>query len=231
MKVIILEYKEFAKYYDRFYQNKDYQKEVEFLLNFINKKDQIIDIGCGTGIHASLLSNKGYDINGLDLSKEMLEMARTRLNSDLYLQNILDININKKYDVIISMFAVINHLKNTDELEKCLLNLKNILNKEGKIIIDLHNPQSSGNKTDSYDNMTRTMKWNYDKDKKIEESEIIFNIDNKQYIDSHTFRIFTIDEVKECCEKVGLKVISIYENYDINKKGVSTSKNLQFLIQ
>ena len=56
----------------------------------------------------------------------MLDIAKTRLNSSFYLQDILNINISKKYDVIISMFAVINHLKDTNELEICLLNMKNI---------------------------------------------------------------------------------------------------------
>lgn len=226
-----MEYKKFAKYYDKFYQKKNYKNEVDYLMNFINKYDKIIDIGCGTGIHASLISNKGFDIDGLDLNKEMLEVAKTRLNSDLYLQNILNININKKYDVIISMFAVLNHLKDTNELEKGLLNFKKILQDDGKIIIDLHNPQSSGSKTDSYDNISRIMKWDYDKDSKIEKSNIIFEIDNERYVDSHTFRIFSIDEVKECCKNVGLKVEAIYGNYDINNKGTDTSKNLQFLIR
>lgn len=78
--------------------------------------------------------------------------------------------------------------------------------------------------------MTRIVEWNYNKDLKIEESNITFEIDNKKYIDSHTFRIFSIEEVKECCQSVGLKVINVYENYDINKEGIITSKNLQFLI-
>ena len=33
-----MEYKEFAKYYDIFYQKKDYEKEVGFLMNFIKTK-------------------------------------------------------------------------------------------------------------------------------------------------------------------------------------------------
>lgn len=225
-----MEYKKFAKYYDKFYQNKNYEKETKFLRKFINKNDKILDVGCGTGVHASLLANQGFEIDGLDLNKEMLEIAKTRLKTNLYFQNILDININKKYNIIISMFAVFNHLKNTDELKKSLINLKNILYDDGKIIIDLHNPQSSGNKTDSYNNMTRTMIWNYNKDLKIEESSIIFDLDNKRHVDSHTFRIFSIKEVKECCQCVGLKVVNVYENYDINEKGKITSKNLQFLI-
>ena len=225
-----MEYKEFAKYYDIFYQKKDYEKEVGFLMNFIKKNDKIIDLGCGTGIHASLISKKGFTVDGLDLSREMLDIAKTRLNSNLYQQSILDINIDKKYDVIISMFAVINHLKDTNELEKCLSNMKKILDDKGIIIIDLHNPQSSGNKKDSYDNITRIMEWNYDVNSRIEKSNIYFEIDDKKYSSSHIFRIFSIEEVKKCCDRVGLKVINVYENYDINKEGCKTSKNLQFVI-
>ena len=40
-----MEYTDFAQYYDVFYKNKDYKKEVTFLNNFINKNDKIIDIG------------------------------------------------------------------------------------------------------------------------------------------------------------------------------------------
>ena len=140
----------------------------------------------------------------------MLDIAKTRVHSNLYLQNILEINLNQKYDVVISMFAVLNHLKNLKELEKTLMNLKNILTDDGKIIIDLHNPQSSGMKIDSYDNMTRTMEWHYNKKKRIEESKITFEIDGEKYIDNHTFRIVTIDEVKKCCENVGLVVLNVY---------------------
>lgn len=225
-----MEYKEFAKYYDKFYQNKNYKKETEFLNNFINANDKILDVGCGTGIHAALLTDNGFEVDGLDLNKEMLEIAKTRLKTNLYWQNILEIDISKKYNMIISMFAVFNHLKDTDELMQGLMNLKQLLHDDGKIIIDLHNPQSSGSKIDTYDNMTRVMKWNYDRSLKIEKSDIIFEIDGIKYTDTHTFRIFTIDEMKECCERVGLKVVNVYENYDINKEGTSTSKNLQFLI-
>ena len=224
-----MEYKEFAKYYDKFYSKKNYQKEVMFLKNFISKNDSIIDIGCGTGMHAYYLNN--YNIDGLDLNEEMLNFAKTLIKGNLYKQNILDIKIDKKYNIIISMFAVINHLNNVEELEKCLINLKNILLPNGKIILDLHNPQSSGEKTDCFDNIKRTMIWNYDKETKIEKSSIIFEVDNKVYNDSHIFRIFSIDEIKKVCKKVGLNVVNIYENYDINKKGNKNSKNLQFVIE
>ena len=90
------------------------------------------------------VTTKCFKVDGLDFNEEMLDIAKTRVYSNLYLQNILDININQKYDVIILMFAVLNHLKYTQELEKALTNLKKILTDGGKIIIDLHNPKNLG---------------------------------------------------------------------------------------
>lgn len=226
-----MEYKEFAKYYDIFYSKKDYKKEVEFIKYFLNQNDIIIDIGCGTGIHASILENNGYNMDGLDLNKEMLDIANTRLKGTLYNQNMLNIKIDRKYDVIISMFAVINHLNNIDELEIVFNNFKTILKQDGVIILDLHNPSNSGSKTDTLNNMKRTMTWNFDISKNIETTEIVYEIDNEIYKDKHIFKIFTIEEIKEVAKKVGLEVENIYENYDIKRKGNINSKNLQFIIK
>lgn len=226
-----MEYQEFAKYYDIFYQNKDYKKEVKFLLNFIDDNMNVLDIGCGTGIHASLLQKENISVDGLDLNKEMLDIAKKRIKGSLYNQNMLNIDINKKYNIIISMFAVLNHLKNTDELEIVFKNMSNILLPNGKILIDLHIPKSSGEKIDTYFNISRKMIWNYEKEEKIEISKIIFNVNNETFETEHIFKIFSIEDVIKCANKANLKVISIFENYDINKKGTNNSKNLQFLIQ
>lgn len=226
-----MEYQEFAKYYDIFYQNKDYKQEVKFLLNFTNPNMKALDIGCGTGIHASLLEKQNISVDGLDLNKEMLDIARNRIKGNLYHQNMLNINISNKYDIIISMFAVLNHLKSTNELEQVFKNMSNILLPNGKIIIDLHNPKSSGEKTDTYSNISRKMIWNYDKQGKIETSEIIFTIDNKEFETEHVFKIFTIDDVIKCASKANLSVTAVFENYDIKKQGTNNSKNLQFLIE
>ncbi|MCS5591988.1 MAG: class I SAM-dependent methyltransferase [Gammaproteobacteria bacterium] len=55
-----------------------------------NKAARILDVGCGTGLVAQGLSKLGYDqIDGLDFSQEMLEVARTKgiynslINADL----------------------------------------------------------------------------------------------------------------------------------------------------
>jgi hypothetical protein len=62
------------------------------------------------------------------------------------------------------MFAVINHLTSYDELEKTLINFVNHLKENGIIILDLHNPQKSGSKTDSINGKTRIMSWTIDEE-------------------------------------------------------------------
>lgn len=41
----------------------------------------ILDVGCGSGVWASELVRAGYDVQGLDLSPSMIELARSRVPS------------------------------------------------------------------------------------------------------------------------------------------------------
>lgn len=226
-----MEYTEFAKYYDKFYQKKDYLSEVNFLRELIPSGSNILDLGCGTGRHGSLLEEMGYTVDGLDSSYEMLEVAKERIHGEIYQQNILDINIDKKYCSIISMFAVFNHLKNLEELEIAFRNVSSLLSSNGIFILDLHNPQDSGKKIDKYLDMERIMEWDFDRENRIEKTDITYIVDDITYKDSHVFRIFTIREILECSKRVGLIVDGIYEDYQVMRSGSEKSKNLQFVFR
>ena len=139
----MFEYQNMAKYYDLFYKNKSYEKEVDFLKNLIGNRKTILDVGCGTGIHMNLLENQ-YKVDGLDLSYQMLEIAKSRVIGKLMQGNLLNYKTYKKYDAIISMFAVFNHLRNYDEFEQGILHWYNNLNENGILIVDIHNVRTSG---------------------------------------------------------------------------------------
>ncbi len=40
---------------------------------------QVVDLGCGSGIWATLLADRGYDVVGVDISAAMVEMAQRRV--------------------------------------------------------------------------------------------------------------------------------------------------------
>jgi len=224
----MLEYKNMAKYYDLFYKNKSYENEVKFLVNLINTRKNILDVGCGTGIHMEILENKGYNCDGVDLSSEMLDVAKSRVSGNLFQGNLLNFDLNKKYDAIISMFAVFNHLDNYEEFKIGILNLYNHLNDNGILIIDLHNGRSTGEKENSYINYKRIMKWSFNCNTFKEITDITYIIGDKEYKDRHIFLIYQVDKLKEVLNKLKLKY-KLYENYTLNDAN-DVSKNIQVVI-
>ena len=146
----MIEYNSMAKYYDLFYSNKSYERETDFLKELIGNRKTVLDVGCGTGVHMHLLEDSGYIVDGLDLNSGMLDIAKTRVKGNLIEANLLDFNIKKKYDSIISMFAVFNHLNDYNEFEEGIMHCYKYLNENGILIIDLHNGRKSGEKVSEY---------------------------------------------------------------------------------
>ena len=104
--------------------------------NLINKN--ILDLGCGGGILTEKLAKHGGKITALDKSKELINIAKSRSNFLSLQINYLNIDIinflkncQTKFDVIICM-ELLEHLENKHHIIHLF---KNILNKNGIIII------------------------------------------------------------------------------------------------
>jgi len=226
-----IEYTKMAYFYDLFYKNKNYKKEVEFICSFINNKEtKILDVGSGTGNHAKILNDLGYNVFGFDKSQEMVDIANAKINGKFFVSDLLSFKTSEKFDLIISFFAVFNHLKSYKEFKKALINLKNALTDDGVIIIDLHNPQKSGEKVETIDNITRVMKWKKCSLLNKEFSKITYIIDNKQYVTKHIFKIYQMNKLEKIAKQLGFKNIKFYENYDKTKTATVASKNIQMVL-
>lgn len=135
----------YSQYYDLLYSDKDYEKEVDYIDDLIKSNlpqaKTILDMGCGTGKHASLLCDKGYTVHGIDLSEDMLKIAETRREGkknklSFSHSSIQDLNFNKKFDVVISLFHVMSYQNANEELLKAFKVAKKHLKKDGIFIFD-----------------------------------------------------------------------------------------------
>ena len=132
-------FQSYANYYDLIYQDKDYQAECDFLESIFSKYFSkpvrtILDLGCGTGKHDLILQKEGYKITGVDNSKEMLKIAKANLkNADInYIEgDIRNINLNKKFDVIISLFHVFSYLTSNEDLDSAFSTVQKHLKENG----------------------------------------------------------------------------------------------------
>ena len=135
----------YSKYYDLLYQDKDYNAEVDYIIQLIqkypNKIETILDLGCGTGKHDKILCDKGYTIHGVDISEEMLNIAELRRKgreSELTFSqsDIAQLELGKKFDAIVSLFHVMSYQNTNDLLDRVFSVAINHLNKGGLFIFD-----------------------------------------------------------------------------------------------
>lgn len=114
-------YSELAKYYDLIVQ-KDTRRECGFLVNVFEKYGQgiktVLDLGCGTGRHAKILSEKGFKVTGIDLSEELLAVAREKCPRAEFLKmDFRELHFEKTFDAVIFMWTTFSYLKE-EELKK-----------------------------------------------------------------------------------------------------------------
>lgn len=137
-------FQSYGKYYDVIYADKDYEKECDFLEEIFRKYSKfmpkaILDGGCGTGGHAIPLAKRDYEVTGIDPSEEMIRIAKEKarksgVNIVFNVMDLRELQLNKKFDACICMFAVIDYLTNTKDLLKALSNIRRHL-KNGSLLI------------------------------------------------------------------------------------------------
>jgi SAM-dependent methyltransferase len=141
---------EYARYYDLLYQDKDYQAEADYVAGLIRRfhseARNILELGSGTGIHASLLAKQGFELHGVERSPEMLARALSLLEkvSDseqgrmAFSQgDIRNIRLNKRFDIAISLFHVISYQITNEDVIGALQTARYHLNPGGLFIFDV----------------------------------------------------------------------------------------------
>ena len=130
-------------FYDDIYiaNGKNYPNEVKLAREFISKYKKskgkkLLDVGCGTGIHANLL-NKYYQVEGLDIEKGMISVARKNFPQIRFHQgDMVNFKLNEKFDIIVSFFSAIGHVKTKPRLQKTIKNLSQHLLPGGVLLIE-----------------------------------------------------------------------------------------------
>lgn len=109
-----------------------------FMENLIQVKpnEQILEIGAGPGKLGSFLKRMGAIVDFNDLSAKLLQTIPNRDGSEFYEGNFLDLDIEKKYDLIICN----NVLDFVEDLDIAVTKIANLLNVSGRIYITIPHP-------------------------------------------------------------------------------------------
>lgn len=133
-------YTKTAQFYDALYHFKDYAAEAAKLHSIIERLNAnaktLLDIACGTGQHLEYLQNT-YQVEGLELSDGLLEVARARCPEVLFHPgNMMDFELGYSFDVVTCLFSSIAYVKTIENVEKAIACMAQHLKPEGIMIVE-----------------------------------------------------------------------------------------------
>ncbi len=121
------------------------RNELDDLLKIIgnNKNQKILDLACGYGRLTIPLAKLGYNLEGIDISPNLLEKAKketkkANLEIKFRLGDMRNLPYNdNKFDVIICMWSAFIELHDEKEQEKAVKEMHRVLKPKGFSVIDM----------------------------------------------------------------------------------------------
>lgn len=102
----------------------------------------VLECGMGSGNLTETLLKRGINVDGFDISDEMLSIAYNKLidykNVNILKGDIRTFISSKKYDLICCFFDVLNYIKTIDEIELFLKNAKKQMNENSILMFDIN---------------------------------------------------------------------------------------------
>ena len=216
-------------YHEMYQQIFDYDKEFRFYRSILKKKkcQRVVEIGCGSGMLARRMLNAGYDYLGVDLYKEMLEIARAETNSDRFIQcDMRHLHLDPSFDCALITGRSIAYITTNPGVLSTFRGVNRALRSKGFFVFDAFDANKIfesfiekseqvvklGNKTITRKNMLKknlATGWTWDFTAKY-----IIEEDNErcEYDDFSTLRAFTKEEIRLFLKLSGFTLLEVIQD-------------------
>lgn len=133
-------------YYDLLYADKDYVGEARYVAGRLRPAcTSILELGSGSGIHAFLLAEAGYDVSGVERSPAMLGRARERAGATpptagplaFIAGDARSIRLGRTFDAVISLFHVVSYQTTDNDVAAMFTTAAEHLRPGGLFLFDI----------------------------------------------------------------------------------------------
>ncbi len=147
-------YQDFAEIYDGLMNDVDYESWAEYYTRLLSiygiRSGKICECACGTGGLTLPLQRRGFQMTGVDLSREMLWQAAQKarkngMNIPFVQQDMRSLNLHKPVDAVLATCDGVNYLMTDEDLLSFFRAAKRAIRPGGALIFDVSTPHKLKN--------------------------------------------------------------------------------------
>ena len=228
-------YGEFAKIYDDLInEDINYDNMVSRIIEICNEHNieckDYLDVACGTGNVTVRLAKHFKDIYAVDLSEDMLREAfnklkENRIKGKIICQDMTEMQLNRKFDLITSVLDSTNYITDEDDLEKYFSSVKEHLKDDGIFIFDVNSyyklSEILGNNIYTYSEEDVFYTWENVFEDDMVSMFLTFFVKQgelyERFEEEHFEREYREEELESALSNCGLEIINKFDGYSNNK--------------
>lgn len=224
-----------SKYYHILYKNRDHKEAVFFLDNIIkniNINDgQILDVACGKGRHAKYLNHLGFNVTGIDLSKNSIEFANKDSNENLkyFVHDMRSVFKKNHFDLVTNLFTSFGYFENQEDEQTTINAMSNNLKEGGLLLIDFMNVKKVisslvTSESKEIDGIKFLIERKYDENHIIK--KIIIKDQDSDLNFQEKVRALTLYDFDVMLKKANMKIVDLFGDYSLNEFNAIDSDRL-----
>ncbi len=181
-----------------------------------------LDIGCGAGWFTRAFQKQGYQMTGMDISSEMLDMAQANalsagIRSEYILGDITKTKLPARFDFATAINDCVNYVPK-DKLQKAFKNVHGALKKGGVFLFDISSPRKFERKIANTVSVDDRDEVTYISFNKVEEDRAIMDVTLfvkrvdgtfERLEETHTQYIYSIEEIKDALTGCGFTLAEV----------------------
>lgn len=224
-------YEKMAEIYDELInEDIDYEGFAESILNICKNfnlpSEDYLDLGCGTGNLSIIISKYFKHTYLVDSSEAMLAEAFDKFKSNklkprIVCQNMCDLYLNRKFDLITCTLDATNYIIEDEDLEKYFISVKKHLKDNGLFIFDINSyyklSNILGNNIFVYNNEEVFYSWENSFKEDILEMYLTFFIKKgdfyERFDEEHVERAYKEEDIESMLKKLGFDILKKLDNY------------------
>jgi cyclopropane fatty-acyl-phospholipid synthase-like methyltransferase len=208
------------------------------LENVSLKKDaKILDLACGAGRHSILFAQEGFNVTAVDLSKNLLSVAKRSaveagVDINFIRSDLRDFSITPKFDLAVNLFTSFGYFQSDEENYKMFKVAAEHLRESGYFVLDYLNKRYIENKLVPH-SVEEIEGGKIIQERKIEGKRVIKTIKiRKNGSDSEFYesvRMYGIDELEDIFSESGFKIQNIFGGSEGKSFDLETSPRIIFI--